>query len=345
MLAAVLDAPEKFSLKHVDTPRPGPGEILLVVEATTLCRTDLRLISGEKTAGVRPGVVMGHEIAGRIAEVGEGVEGYRVGAQATVSIVVSCGRCALCLAGREHLCESLELIGYAIDGGFAEYLLVPERAVAAGNVVQLDREVAPTELALTEPLSAVLNAHDQIRVRPGDLVAILGFGPIGALHAMVSRASGAGAVVVSSRSAQRAETAPTDALDLATAATGDDFRDEFRSFTGGRLADVVIVCAGTGELANQSLRLAAPGGRVNWFAGFPKGSLAEVDPNLVHYNELTVTGGSNARREHVRRAVGLMERGIVRPGALVTHTFPLTRIEEAVEAVRSRAGWKVAVLP
>ncbi|HSN44237.1 MAG TPA: alcohol dehydrogenase catalytic domain-containing protein [Propionibacteriaceae bacterium] len=345
MLAAVLEAPQKFGLTHIDTPHAGPGEIVLAVEATTLCGTDLRLISGEKTAGVRPGVVMGHEIAGRIAEIGDGVTGYRVGAQATVSIVVSCGRCTLCLAGREHLCEALELIGYALDGGFAEYLLVPARAVAAGNVVQLDHEIPPTGLALAEPLSAVLNAHDQIRVRPGDLVAILGFGPIGALHAMVSRASGAGGVLVSSRSAARAESGPTDAVDLASAATGDEFRQELLDWTGGRLADVVIVCAGMGELANQSLRLATPGGRVNWFAGFPKGSLAEVDPNLVHYNELTVTGGSNARRDHVRRAVGLMERGIVRPGALVTHQFKLSEIDQAIEAVRQRAGWKVAVLP
>ena len=149
MTAAVLRGVGDLSLRRVQRPEPGPGEVLLKVEANTICGTDLRIISGAKTAGVRPGVIMGHEFAGRVAAVGDGVEGVDVGVQATCSIVLSCGRCARCLAGREHLCESLRLFGYEIDGGMAEYLLVPREAMERGNLVLAPRELEPTTLALS----------------------------------------------------------------------------------------------------------------------------------------------------------------------------------------------------
>src|SRR5699024_8933926 len=132
-------------------------EVLLKIEANTICGTDLRYISGAKTSGVRPGVIMGHEFAGRVADVGEGVEGVPLGAQATCSIVMSCLKCDRCLAGREHLCQHLRLFGSAIDGGLAEYMLVPREAMDHGNLVLVPQELPATMLALAEPVSCVLN--------------------------------------------------------------------------------------------------------------------------------------------------------------------------------------------
>ena len=141
MRALVLVQPGRVELQQRADPTPGPGEVLLKVEATTLCGTDLRIISGAKTAGVRPGVVMGHEIAGRVAALGDGVTGYDVGQQATPSIVLSCNHCRTCLLGYEHLCENLRLIGYEIDGGLADYCLIPAQAVAQGNLITTRTEV------------------------------------------------------------------------------------------------------------------------------------------------------------------------------------------------------------
>lgn len=345
MLAAVLHAPRDLRLEHVPTPEPGPGEVVLDIEATTLCGTDLRLISGAKTSGVRPGVVLGHEIAGRVAALGEGVSGVRVGDQATVSIVVSCHRCHACLNDREHLCENLRLIGYGIDGGFAERMLVPADAVASGNLVVTPHEIPATTLALAEPLSCVLNGARQVRVQPGETVVVLGAGPIGLLHAQLARVAGAGQVIVTNRSAHRRELAlrlgATRALDPAT----EDVRAAVVEATGGRGADVVIVAVGAAELAGQALALAGIGGRVSYFAGFPKGSTAEVDANLIHYNELIVTGGSNARRADVVRAVDLLSAGVIDAESLVTNQVPLSRFEEAIALVSGRTGVKTAVVP
>ena len=199
MNAAVLHGIDDLSLTRVPVPEPGPGEVLLKVEANTICGTDLRIVSGAKTAGVRPGVILGHEFAGRVAAVGEGVEGVDVGVQATCSIVLSCGRCLQCLAGREHLCENLRLFGYEIDGGLAEYLLVPREAMERGNLVLAPRELEPTALALAEPVSCCLNGARQFRVSSGEAVVVLGTGPIGLLHVALAKLAGATRIVAVGR--------------------------------------------------------------------------------------------------------------------------------------------------
>ncbi|MBK8447482.1 MAG: alcohol dehydrogenase catalytic domain-containing protein [Micropruina sp.] len=342
MRALVLVEPGRIELQQRPDPRPGPGEVLLKVEATTLCGTDLRIISGAKTAGVRQGVIMGHEIAGRIAALGEGVSGYEVGQQAAPSIVISCNHCRVCLLGLEHLCENLRLIGYEIDGGLADYCLIPAQAVAQGNLVTTRTEVNPTHLALAEPLSCCINAANQYRVQPGDVVAVLGAGPIGLLHLQLAQASGASQVIVSNRSVARR--APAAALG-AVAVGPDEVQQAVLEATGGLGADVVVVCIGEPALASVALDLARPGGRVSYFAGFPKGSTAEVDVNLLHYKELEVTGGSNARRRDVRAAVRLLESGHLNADAIVTHTFALDDAPAAYDAVRDRLGVKIAVTP
>ncbi len=345
MRAAVLQAPNDFGLTERNTPEPGPGEVLLKVEATTLCGTDLRLINGQKTAGVRPGVILGHEIAGRIESVGDGVDGIEVGRQATISIVVSCNHCPACLAGREHLCANLELFGYALDGGLAEHLLVPSRAVKSGNVILTPNELPATALCLAEPLSCVLNGANQVATVPGDTVVVLGAGAIGLLHTQIARISGARNIIVTNRSAGRREVAQRVGATHTVDPSTEDLQAVVDEVTSGRGADVVVVAIGALPLANQALQLAGIGGRVNYFAGFPKGSSAEVDVNLIHYKELQVTGGSNARRADVVRAVDLLSCGVIDAQSVVSHEFRLADIDEAVDAVRNQLGVKIAVRP
>lgn len=343
MQAAVLRGIGDVGLETRRVPEPGPGEVLLRVDANTICGTDLRIISGQKTAGVRPGVIMGHEFAGRIAAIGEGVSGFEVGRQATCSIVLSCGTCWPCLIGREHLCENLRLIGYEIDGGLAEYLLVPAEAVARGNLVMAHRELSPTLLALAEPLSCVLNGADLVGTRPGDSVVVLGTGPIGLLHIGLATSQGATRIVAVGRG-NRLEAAVRAGATDALALEGADMVAAVRELLPAG-ADVVIVAVGELALARYALEVAGIGSRVSYFAGFPKGSMSEIDPNLIHYREIRVTGGSNARRVDVRRAVDLLAGGVLPIDHLVTHVFPLDRFDEALEAVRDRAGLKIAVTP
>ena len=343
MPALVLNGPGDVQVAEKPIPTPGPGEVVLAVEATTICGTDLRIISGEKTAGVRPGVTLGHEIAGRIASLGEGVEGLVVGQQATISIVVSCGTCRACLAGRDHLCSHCELVGYGLDGGLAPWLCVPAQAVSRGNIIPVATEIPATRLALAEPLSCVLNGHRRHGgVNPGETVVIIGGGAIGLLHTALNLACGAGRVILCEKHADRRDRA---AAMGAVTTCPEHLSEVVTEHTGGYGAELVIVAIGRNELAEESLDLAAPGGRVSWFAGFPKESTTTITPNTVHYQELTISGGSNASRADVHRAVDMLGRGNIDETPIVTHTFGLSQWTEAVDAVRGHVGVKIAIDP
>ncbi|MDO5034899.1 MAG: alcohol dehydrogenase catalytic domain-containing protein [Actinomycetaceae bacterium] len=348
MKAAVLNSPGNLELITRPEPKAGPGEVIIKTAANTLCGTDYRLFTGAKTAGVRPGVVPGHEISGYIHEIDKEAEQYlpgvKVGQQATVSIVVSCGSCRNCLRDLEHLCLNLELFGYALDGGLQEYITVPAHAVKRGNVIATDKELDPKALCLAEPISCCLNGIDNYRVELGDTIVVLGAGPIGLLHTQLAYAQGASQVIVSNRSKPRRDLAEKFGA-IGVDPTAEDLEKRVLELTGGAGADAVVVCIGAPELAHEALLLAREGGRVSYFAGFPKGSTSVMEPNLIHYKELSISGGSNARRRDVKRAITILESGAIDTDAMITHEFPLSRVHEAYEAVNKRLGVKIAVVP
>lgn len=345
MRAAVLVGPGRLEMQDVPTPTAGPGELVLRVGANTVCGTDGRILRGEKTAGVRPGVIMGHEFAGYVHEVGDGVEGYKEGDLVGVMPTVPCLRCHYCLNHLEHVCLNAKLFGYWIDGGLAEYVLVSAEAIERGAIVVADPGADPAEIALAEPLGCVLNGVDNYGVDIGDTVLIIGAGPIGLLHTMVAKQMGASQIIVVNRSAPRLEIAEQVGA-THTATTGDVNVPEYvKELTGGLGVDVAVQCIGALDLFQTALESVRNGGRVNAFAGFPKGQMASIDPNLIHYNELTVTGGSNMGRNNYRRAVQLIGDGTINVGALLTESFALEDAGAAIEHVSAGKGIKTAVVP
>lgn len=343
MKAAVLHSPGQCSVDDVPTPCAGPGELLIAVEANTICGTDLRLIAGTKTAGVRPGVVLGHEFCGRVAQVGAGVLGFTAGQQVSVSPAVVCHKCPQCQAGMENLCANLRLFGYEFDGGLADYVRIPTDALKHGRVVATDHEVPAPLLALAEPLSCCINGQRQTPVRPGMTVVIIGTGAIGLIHTALAVRAGARVIAVG----REGRLAPALAMgaDEATSLGGAELQAFVMERTGGVGADLVIVSASSVELAGSSLHLVRPGGAVNFFAGFPAGKLAEMDPNAIHYRQISVVGSANARLEDHNEAVRLISTGEVDLSSLVTHTFGLDEFDQALAAVRERQGIKIALTP
>jgi threonine dehydrogenase-like Zn-dependent dehydrogenase len=344
MLAAVMRAVGHLDVTEVPTPSPGPGELLLKVGSNTVCGTDLRILRGEKVAGV-PGVVLGHEIAGTIAELGEGVEGYTVGDLAVLSPTVTCGTCFYCLRDLEQFCTDTDTFGYNLDGGLAEYCLVPERALARECVMVAKAGTSMTALSLAEPLSCVLSALENYKARLGETVVILGAGPIGLLHLTACRLSGATRIIVSDPSPTRRATATQVGADLTVDPLTEDLAAIVKGATGGFGADLAVVCIGRPELVPQALDLVRKGGRICAFAGFPKGSTTSVDPNVIHYGEITVLGASNSKRRNVQEALRLIEEGLVPADIIVSHTFPLPQAAEAIEFSGSGEGVKIAVAP
>lgn len=345
MRAAVLVGPGQLEMRDVPTPKAGPGELVLKVAANTVCGTDGRILRGEKTAGVRPGVIMGHEFSGYVHEIGAGVEGFDEGQLVGVMPTVPCLRCYYCENHLEHMCVDAKLFGYWIDGGLAEYVLVNDAAIQRGAIVPALPGSNPAEIALAEPLGCVLNGVDNYQVHIGDSVLIVGAGPIGLLHTMVAKQKGASQIIVVNRSPERLEIAKQVGA-THTALTGDVNVPEFvKDLTGGLGANVAVQCIGALDLFQTALLSVRNGGRVNAFAGFPKGQMASIDPNLIHYNELTVTGGSNMGRNNYRKAVQLIGDGTINVGALLTEPFKLEDAAAAIEHVSAGKGIKTAVVP
>lgn len=346
MRGFVFNGPERPpTLDDLPDPEPGPGEVLLRVAANTVCGTDLRIMRGEKTKGIDLGVVLGHEVAGTVAAVGDGVDGYAIGDLYGIAPVLPCGRCRMCQTGIEHQCTAASIIGYDVDGGLADLMLVPATGVRSGRLTPATADIAPEQFALAEPLSCCINGLDQYRVDVGDTVVILGAGPIGLLHLQLARLTGATAVIVSDPAPARRDAASELGATTTVDPTSDDLPGVVADATGGRGADVAVVCIGRPELVNDALRLVRVRGRVSLFAGLAGQGWAEIEANLIHYRELTVVGASNSARTHYERAVDLICGGRIDTARLVTHRFPLDRASEAIDLVASGEGIKVAVIP
>jgi L-iditol 2-dehydrogenase len=344
MLAAVLHAPNDLRTEQVDTPSPGPGELLIRVGANTICGTDLRIIRGEKTTGITPPTIAGHEIAGHIAEAGSEVEGYEVDSAVAISPEIPCGRCFQCLHDMENMCVDQRYFGYGVPGGLAEFVLAPADAVRAGCIFPVSGDLPSEQVALAEPLACVVNGQTRSQVGRGDNVLIMGAGPIGLLHLQLARIAGADAVVVSEPDRARREAAECFGATVAVDPGSGELPAALLDATGGVGVDVAIVCVGVSELVNQALELCRVGGRINIFAGL-KNPMAEIDGNAVHYKELNLTGTSNSRRSNYRTALRLIQTGRIDSAAMITHRFGLASVTEAIETVASREAIKVAVLP
>lgn len=345
MRAAVFNGPGDLVVTEVTTPEPGPGDLLIAPTCTTLCGTDVRIFNGEKTSGIRPGVILGHEIAGNIIAVGEAVSGYTVGEQVSVLPMVGCGRCAPCITGRQHMCEHPELFSYSLDGSLADAMMIPERALQRGSVVALSTATPAHAASLAEPLACVLTGIAACGLSLGEDVLIMGAGPIGLLWTQVARASGANRIIVTNRGPERRALAERYGATHTIDPTGINLAEAVHDITGGKGVDLSVLAIGVPALLQDALTCTKHLGRVSAFAGFPKGSTASIDANLIHYNEISVYGASNSGPYHHRRAVQLIESGVIDTASLVTHTFSLDAIHDALAVVAAKEGIKVAVTP
>ena len=345
MLAASLRSPGALVLDERPIPALGPRDVLLSVEATTLCGTDLRIATGQKTNGVTPGVILGHEIAARVWRVGSdlsaGVDVPAPGTQVGLAPEIACGRCAPCASNRSNVCANMRLFGTGVDGGLADLVLVPEEALAC--ITPVAGEIAPPHLALAEPLSCCLRATRRLPIASDSRVLVLGTGPIGLIHCGL--AASAGARVMACGRQARLDPARAMGAEVTTSAQGEDLVREVLAWTDGVGADVVIIAVGDPGLVPIAAQCARIGGHVSFFAGFPAGSTAQIDPNLVHYRELTLSGSANATLDDYASAVDALSSGRIDLSPLITHEYELSDVSDALDAVRTRAGLKVAVRP
>jgi L-iditol 2-dehydrogenase len=290
---------------------------------------------------------MGHEIAGEITEVGAGVSGFAAGDRVQVIAAIPCGMCFFCHRGQMTVCPNQESMGYHYEGGFAESLIVPAKVLAVDGVNPIPGGVSFAEASLAEPLACVLNGHELAEVGEGDVVVVIGAGPIGCLHVRLARARGAGRVFLVDINRDR--------LDASAALVGPDellcgseidVVDTVRKLTDGRGADVTFTAAASGPAQEQAIAMAARRGRISFFGGLPKDNpTIACDSNLIHYQELTIVGANGSSPDHNRQALGLIAAGTVPVLDLITHRVALSHTLDAFGLVARGEAIKVTIEP
>lgn len=345
MIGVEFRAPDALRVVERERPVAAPGEAIVDVVATGICGTDLKIARGEHRF-FPPGTVRipGHELVGRVREHAAPESGLVPGQLVAVAPNIACGACRACERGYANLCAAYESIGLTMDGGLAEQVRLPARAVAQGNAIPVPEHLGPLDAVLMEPLAAVLRGLRAIRFAAGDTLVVIGAGPIGLLAVILAKQLGAGTVIVSQTSQARRDLARTFGADVTINPRATDLAAAVREHTGGAGADCVLVATPKSDVFEQSLQLAAIGGRINFFAGLPSGSSATVlDANLIHYRELQVTGTTANTTRDCTDALAILSEHAAAYRPLITHEFPLARTAEAFTTAADGAALKVVV--
>lgn len=343
MLAARMYGINDLRVEEVPTPVPGPGEILLKVEAAAICGTDVRMLTaGAAHIDAEHPLILGHEFAGVVHQLGEGVTECALGDRVAVAPNMGCGHCDICVSGNGQLCESYRALGVNLDGGFAEYALIPRQAVAGGNITPLG-DSSFVDGALNEPFSCALNGSERCCIRPGDFTLIVGAGAIGLMHAKLAKLSGASKVVLSDLSEERL--AKAREIDPSFITVGAMDAEKVQVLTGGHGFDVIITACPSPQAQQASFAQAAVNGRICFFGGLPKGrEEVQLNTNVIHYKQLIVSGTTRASLTQYRLTLRFIREKLLSMEDLVTRRAPLTDIQELFDLAAQAKGLKNVVV-
>ena len=327
-----------LTVKSVPKPTPGPGEVLIAVRHAGVCGTDLHIADWDHWAEgrIKPPIVVGHEFAGEIQVLGDGVTGLRVGQLVTAEGHIVCGHCLQCRTGNSHICKNTRIIGVDRDGAFAEYIVMPTT-----NVLTLSG--IPTEIgAIMDPIGnafhTVLTGGAEI---PGSTVFIVGCGPIGCFAVGIARAAGATKVIASDVNPKRLALAEKMGAHVVINAAKEDVVKTVIAETGNEGADVVCEMSGVPSALHQAFAAVRLGGRVQ-LLGIPKGDVPINFADEIIFKGITIYGVIGRKMyqtwHQMRR---YLTAGQFDPRPVITHKFPLAKIEDALAAIRSGDAGKV----
>lgn len=340
MKTAVYYGPRDVRIEEKEVPEIGDKELLVKVHACGVCGTDVKTVLRGHPL-IKPPAVLGHEVAGEIIRIGKDVTEHRTGERVIVAPYVPDGTCYYCLHGRYTLCTELYEESLT-PGGFAEFVKVPPNIVKKGTL-EIPDTVSYEEAALTEPLACCLHGIEECHVGVGDCVAIVGDGPIGLMHLQLAKVKGATKIILSGQLNDRLRLAEELGASVTVNETEESPVKKVMEETNNRGGDAVIVAVGSVAAVEQGLKLVRKGGIVNLFGGFPGQSELKLDPNLIHYSEVTVTGTFGFSHINFARALQLINTRSVKMNKLITHRFKLDEVLTAIDMLADRKGLKAVV--
>jgi threonine dehydrogenase-like Zn-dependent dehydrogenase len=333
--AARFHGDHSVTVDEVPLPKLGPADVLIAPEYVGVCGTDAHIVDGEYRSA--PPMTLGHEVGGRVVEVGSAVRKLRVGDLVSVEPHHYCGVCVYCQTGSPHLCPERRAPGVHLDGGMAEFLAVPETIAYTVPGTEDARRAA-----LTEPLACAVHGMDRLDPRSGAPIAVFGIGPAGALLLMLARRAGLGPVIAVEGRANRRDLATRLGADLVFDPADPALTDAVLDATGGVGVPYAVDAVGSPAVFETAIPLLARGGRLLVFGVAHPDARASVSPNDVYARELTILGTALNPFTH-RRAANLAHQ--LPLDELVVGDFPLERFDDALAAQREAAFDKVFITP
>lgn len=328
-------------LEEMSVPKIGPGEILVRVEASGICGSDVM----EWYRIHKAPLVLGHEIAGEIVEIGDEVKDYKKGDRVTVAHHVPCNNCYYCMNGHHTACETLRKTNI-VPGGFSEFVRVPAINIEQGGVFIIPSDVSYEEATFTEPIACVLRAFRIAHLKAGQSVLIIGSGIAGLLSVYIVRAVGAGLIMATDIVPYRIEGAKRFGADFSVDANSD-VAEKFRELNSGRLADLVMVCTGNEKAITQALGCVERGGVILFFAPTEKGITLPISINdLFFRNDTTLTTSYAGSPSDYRDALELISRKKINIKDMITHRFGLSDTQKGFQlVVKASDSIKVIIKP
>ena len=342
MMAAVLYGREHLEIESVAVPEIGPGDILVRVRTALTCGTDVKVFRrGYHARMIVPPALFGHELAGDIVEVGESVTNFRVGQRIVAANSAPCDQCFYCRRGLQNLCEDLLFN----NGAYAEFIRIPSRIVEK-NTYEIPDHIDYQDAALVEPLACVLRGLEETGLMPGDTVAVMGLGPIGAMFVRMAKVHGARVIAIGRRKTQLDRAQEMGAAEGIIAADGVDIVPTVKAMTNGRGVDVAIEAVGHPAAWQTAVRMLRRGGTVNFFGGCPSDTSVHLDTNLLHYSELTCKASFHHTPKHIQKALELVSNGDISSKDFVNRVEPLANLLEVMRHLMSHNGhMKTAIIP
>jgi L-iditol 2-dehydrogenase len=343
MRAAVLHGREDVRIESVPVPQAEPGELILRVGAALTCGTDLKVFRrGYHARMIVPPALFGHELAGTVHEAGKGVAGFAAGDRVVALNSAPCGQCFFCARGQENLCDDLLFN----NGAYAEFIRIPARIVAK-NTLHIPDHVPLEHAALTEPLACAVHGFEDSHPHPGDIVAVIGGGPLGLMMLHVAALAGCKTIAVVKHDGQVEAARQLGAAHVVQASTIRKAIRETRALTpGGRGVDIAIEAVGVPEAWEEAVEMVRKGGTVNFFGGCAVGTHVTLDTNRIHYSDITLRATFHHTPEICRKSLALIAAGRFQAAAFITGHAQLYELNRVFERLMKRSTEiKTAIVP
>lgn len=343
MRAAVFLGPNDLDIQSVPAPT---GKIRARVKACAVCGYDARVFrNGHRK--VTPPVILGHEICAELIDEAKSADyDLKAGSRVVIYPQVPCLECQSCSIKRYNLCLNLKELGSTLDGGFAEYVDIPENIVKIGGLILVPDQLSDDQAALLEPLACCLNSVSRMGIENSESsrVAIIGDGPIGLMHLQLCRQMGAQEVCVIGRIGSRMQKAKDLGANYVVEYQGNESTAQaVRDLFSGASVDFVVVATSNPLALELSDKLAGRNSVINIFAGMPQGRVLQIDANRTHYSQISVIGSFGSTPSLLSKAAALAVSKEIDLSSLITHHYDLSQVRRAFEETEKYAGLRGVV--